>query len=70
MVVASDCCLTGCGGFSAGRYFHTKFPRSIQQLGLHISALELLSLVVCVKLWGPSFRGLKLQLLCDSNQFR
>jgi hypothetical protein len=66
MVVASDSCLVGCGGFCQGKYFHACFPEFVQSMGLHISALELLSIVVCIKLWGANWRGLKLQILCDN----
>ena len=66
-VVASDSCLVGCGGVSGKEFFHSSFPAFVQELKLHISALELLSLVVCVKLWGHKWRGLRLQLCCDNS---
>ena len=67
-VVSCDACLQGCGGWSNGRYFHSSFPQFILDLDLHINALELLTLVVALKLWGQSFAGLRIKLFCD-NEF-
>lgn len=39
---SSDSCLSGCGGFFAGRYFHTVFPEKRVAQALSINALELL----------------------------
>ena len=49
---ASDACLVSCGGFSEGNCFHSKFPDFILKQKLHINALELLTVIVTVKLWG------------------
>ena len=51
-LVASDSCLTGCGSFLEGKYFHTVFPDFILDQKLHINCLELLAIMVTVKLWG------------------
>ena len=65
-VFSSDACLTGCGGIFGSFFFHSKFPTAILELELHISALELLSVVVCLKLWGSHFKGRKLIIGCDN----
>ena len=65
--VASDSCLVGCGVFSAGQFFHATFPDFIQSARLHISALELLSVMICVKLWGQQWKGSRLQVVCDNE---
>ena len=51
-LAASDACLSGCGSFSQGRFFHAAFPDFILTQTLHINCLELLSIMVTVKIWG------------------
>ena len=53
---ATDSCLTGCGGVSGREYFHAVFPPFIQDLQLHTNALELLTIVVALTIWGTSSR--------------
>ncbi|CAC5387140.1 unnamed protein product [Mytilus coruscus] len=62
--MASDACLVGCGGVSNGQFFHCVFPDFIVQQNLHINALELLSVIVCLKLWGQ--KGRKIYIQCDN----
>ena len=57
-IFSSDSCLTGCGGFWNGCYFHAEFPEIILEQSLHIGALEIISIMVCLKLWGRYFKGL------------
>lgn len=68
-VLGTDACLTGCGAFNykSGEFFHTRFPAFIEQQRLHINDLELLTIVVAVKLWGPSWRGERFKVLCDNT---
>jgi hypothetical protein len=63
---ACDACLLGCGGWMCGEYFHCVFPASIRQLQLHINCLELLTIMVCVKVWGRLFSGKRIKVLCDN----
>ena len=63
-VFSSDACPFGAGGFAAGQFFHTAFPPSCQQL--HINALEMLALLVCIKLWGANWGGQRIRCLCDN----
>ena len=65
-VLSSDACLTGCGGICENLYFHRVFPSFIVDQQLHISALELLSVVVNLKLWGDKLKGKKLLIACDN----
>ncbi|XP_021354869.1 uncharacterized protein LOC110451275 [Mizuhopecten yessoensis] len=64
---ASDACLSGCGGFFKGQSFHTKFPDFILKQDLSINCLELLTVVVCAKLWGHKCRGKKIVINCDNS---
>ena len=54
---AMDSCLTGCGGVSGREYFKAVFPPFIQDLQLHINALELLTIVIPLRIWGHKFKG-------------
>ena len=61
-----DACPSGCGGMMQDSYFHKEFPPFIQEIKLHINALELLTIVVALKLWGTKLRGKKVLILCDN----
>ena len=61
-----DACLTGCGGWMDGRYFHCSFPEFILDQNLHINLLEMLTIVVALKLWGKHFTNLKVIIYCDN----
>ena len=53
-----DSCLTGCGGWSEGEYFHFQFPKWItSQRDVHINELECFALTLCLKLWGSKIGG-------------
>lgn len=66
-VISCDATLVGCGGWHySGQYFREVFPVEIQKLNLHISALELLTLVVTVKLWVHTFKNKRIQVFSDN----
>jgi hypothetical protein len=65
-VFSSDACLQGCGGFWKGNFFHTMFPDFINHKNLHIGALEMLSLVICLKFWSTFFKHQRIVVLCDN----
>ena len=52
------------GGWG-GEYCYFDFPSQFSEW--HISALEMLTLVVCVKLWCKDWAGKKIQVFC-ANQ--
>jgi hypothetical protein len=66
--IASDACLTGCGGWCAqtGEFFHSEFPSGILESQLHINALEMLSLTVCLKIWSAFCLGKRVKVFCDN----
>ena len=64
---ATDACLVGAGGTFDESYFHCEFPGFIRSKKLHINNLELLTIVVAVKLWGPQLTGKKLVINCDNK---
>jgi hypothetical protein len=55
-VFSVDSCLTGCGGWMNGRYFHCSFPDFILSENLHMNLCEMLT-VVALKAWGSNFSG-------------
>lgn len=63
---ACDACLVGCGGVYQGHYFHASFPDFIAGQRLHINALELLTIVVALKLWGRLLVAKRIKLYCDN----
>lgn len=65
-IMSCDACLTGCGGWCEGKYFHTEFPENVKQQKLHINGLELLTLTICVKLWGHLWSGKRIVVYCDN----
>ena len=64
--VSSDACLSGCGSWSNGEFFHREFPEFISALDLHINALELLSVVVCLKVWSNKLHHKRIKVFCDN----
>ena len=63
-VFACDASLTAAGGFYNGYYFHKLFPTSLARH--HINALELLTVIVCAKLWGQHWGGQRITVYCDN----
>ena len=68
-VFATDACLTGCGGWFCERqeFFHSRFPEWVLQANLSINALELLTVMVAVKVWGRHWRGKRIVIHCDNE---
>ncbi|CAG2202644.1 unnamed protein product [Mytilus edulis] len=48
-------------------FFHVEFPDAIVNEQLHINALEMLTVVVCLKLWGTKLRGKRIIIKCDNQ---
>ena len=64
--ISCDACLQGAGGWFCGRYFHKEFPPFIRDMGLHINALEFLTVLVAFKIWGRHLTAKKVVLYCDN----
>ena len=43
------------------------YPRDIEELALHINALELFVLVMAVKIWAPKLASSRFQISCDND---
>ena len=61
-----DACLTGCGGWMNGRFFHCTFPDFILEQHLNINLCEMLTLVIAVKIWGRYLANKKVTIYCDN----
>ena len=67
-VMSTDACLTGCGGFSEGEYFHAKFPKDIiKNYSVRINELESLALVVALKIWSHKYTNKSFLMYCDNQ---
>lgn len=51
----------------AWKIFHVEFPKIVINKGYHINILEMLSVIICLKLWGSDFKGKRIQVFCDNN---
>ncbi|KAK3733123.1 hypothetical protein QZH41_003228 [Actinostola sp. cb2023] len=66
-IVASDACLTGCGGVSGHEYFHRTFPISItSNSSMKIHHLELLTVLICCRTWAPLWSRKTVHIYCDN----
>ena len=65
-ILTTDACLTGCGGLCIDQYFNSVFPDFILSQHLDINCVELLTIIVALKLWGPRWKGLRLTVRCDN----
>ena len=66
-VLATDACLTGCGGVCGATFFRSEFPESVQALKLPIHDLEILAIVVGVRVWKEELRGKRVIVYCDNE---
>ena len=67
--ISTDSCLTGCGGWAHGEYFHKTFPEFIfsSNSKVAINELELIAIMIAVKIWGPKYKNHNLWLHCDNQ---
>ena len=67
-IFSMDSCLTGCGGWSKGEYFHAEFPDWIlRNTDVHINELEALALVIGLKLWIDRISNANILIYCDNK---
>ena len=66
-IIACDASLVGAGGYSEDEYFAAKFPPETLGRATHISALEMLTAVVSVKVFMHSITGKRIQITCDNE---
>jgi len=67
LIISTDACLVGAGGWCGAEFFSTKFPLEIIKKGFHINILEMLTMLVALKLWAKECSGMRLQFYCDND---
>ena len=66
--ITTDSCLSACGGWAQGDYFHIQYPKElITDPSIAINELECVAIVVALKIWAPKLKGLNLLLHCDNK---
>lgn len=63
-LIATDACLAGAGGVCGSEFFHCPFPEWL--IGMHINALELITVMVALKVWAKVLVGKNVVLNCDN----
>ena len=63
----TDACLSVFGAVCREEYIRGEWPDEIKQLDLHISGLELFTIVMAVKVWGKDLSGLCIVIACDNE---
>ena len=68
-IIATDACLSGCGGFNflSGEFFHAVFPVRFEQENWSINELELLAIMVALKLWASQLKTERFRMHCDNT---
>ena len=67
-IISTDACLTACGGWARGSFFHQKFsPKLINDRNIHINELECLAIVMALKVWSHKIEGKNVLLQCDNE---
>ncbi|CAG2215233.1 unnamed protein product [Mytilus edulis] len=66
-IFSSDACMTDCSGIFKQHFFHVEFLDAIVNEQLHINALEMLTVVVCLKLWGTKLKGKRIIIKCGNH---
>ena len=66
--VVTDACLVGGGGFHNSDWFYTNFETDFPGWkNSPINALELLTVLVAVRRWGPLWAGKHIRIKCDNS---
>jgi hypothetical protein len=66
-LLSTDACLSSFGGWSGTQYISSKFPDHILLENNHINVLELMAVMIALKVWAPSVRNRRIQILCDNS---
>ena len=66
-LISMDSCLTGCGGWSQGEYFHCEFLKGFLVKDIMINELECMAVVIAVKMWSGRFVNMNVLIHCDNE---
>jgi len=67
LVMSTDACLAGAGGWCDKEFFSTEFPEFILSQNHHINVLELWTVLLGLRLWYYKFRNSRIQIYCDNQ---
>ena len=68
VVLSTDSCLTGGGGWSSGEFFHVKYPKWLtDKENVFINELETMALIVGLKIWRERIRNCNILAYCDNQ---
>ena len=67
LLLSTDACLSGSGGWSGTQYFSCEFPEFVRVRNFHINILELLTVLVALKLWGNNLVNKRIKIFCDNE---
>ena len=67
--IAGDACPQGLGSWNleSSEYFSGLFPLSLQDPMIPIHVKEFVCVIVSVRIWGPAWKGKKVQIYCDND---
>ena len=66
-ILATDSCLTGCGGWCDGEFFHHTFPKWLLDKNISINELETVAIIIALKIWGRRLKNKHALLFCDNQ---
>ena len=69
VVIATDACLKGCGGWSGTEFWRMRFPKWVREewANDNIAHLELMAIIVAAKVWAEKLRGKIVHIHCDNQ---
>jgi hypothetical protein len=67
VIMSTDACLEGGGGFSNGKFFHIKFPVEVKEKLKDINSLELYTVLIAVRVWKEFLIKKNFNIYCDNE---
>ena len=68
LVMSTDACLTGLGGWAGKEYFHKEIPRWVMEReDTFINELECYATLLGLKKWGPKLARKRIKIRCDNE---
>jgi len=67
VLLSTDACLSGSGGWSGTQFFSCAFPHFVMVKKFHINILELLTILVAFRLWSSNVINKRIKIYCDNE---
>ena len=66
-IFSTDSCLTGCGGWANGEFFHAEFPQwLLKKHNVFINEFEAMALIIRPKVWEQRIKDCNVLAYCDN----